>query len=447
MQPGGDRSATTVPRHGDQPDHPGPTDPFARIALWATGAAWAVVLVLIAARPIFITHDSLSNNVHIRWLSDRLWGGDGIPLHIGTLANGEALSLPYGSVPWITASWFFPILGDRVVGIWMVLGVLGTIAATFWAFPNLRRGWWAVAVLLNPALVISPLLGQLPFLWSAALLLSAIGCWRRSRPSAAVVLAALAQIVHPAVTIPILAIVVLVWLPFEAPDRRRSLLGSWIVAVAASLPAVWAVAQSPVVSQTSVSTQLVALVQTVGARMLVVLLPMALNGLQARGGATSRTPVPAAVCLVFLALQWPMYDPFGMDFAWPALARDADPAIEEFGATGEVVEGDTYRVLSGRDGKYGLYATVVAGGVLDAELFPEGLHRGPFGSTAEYAGFLAERQVDHVVAFDSYSDHYTRSNEPDLLEEMSRAGCTDAVEVSRSSEGPGWILYDVDRDC
>ena len=65
-------------------------------------------------------------------------------------------------------------------------GFVGLVAATFWAFPELRRGWWAVAVLVNPALVEALLLGQLPFLWAAAMLMAAIGCWRRDRRKLAV---------------------------------------------------------------------------------------------------------------------------------------------------------------------------------------------------------------------------------------------------------------------
>jgi hypothetical protein len=33
------------------------------------------------------------------------------------------------------------------VSLWLVLGFVGTVGATFWTFPSLRRGWWAVATL------------------------------------------------------------------------------------------------------------------------------------------------------------------------------------------------------------------------------------------------------------------------------------------------------------
>ena len=41
--------------------------------------------------------------------------------------------------------------------------------------------WWAVAVLLNPTLVMAPIIGQLPFLWATAFFFLAIGFWRRDK--------------------------------------------------------------------------------------------------------------------------------------------------------------------------------------------------------------------------------------------------------------------------
>ncbi len=409
------------------------------------GAAWTAICVMMLLRPVFISHDSLSNNVHVWFIADQLWSGSGIPMHVPNLANGQALTFPYASVPWITAALVWPILGDRAVTLWLVLGFAATVVATFWAWPTLRRGWWAAATLTNPALVISPLLGQLPFMWSIACFTFAIGCWRRSRVLAAVALTSVASIIHPAVVMPIVALVVLLWLPFEARDRRGPLVGWWLLTVAISLPAVWAVFQSPVVAQTSLDTQFVALLQTVGMRLLVLAVPIALVLLQSRLRPPGWTPI--ALTLVFVVLQWPMYLPFGMDFAWGGLTRRPDAHVDAYVASGGVTPGDTYRVLTGLDGKYGLYAVARAGGVLDAELFPEGLHRGPFGSERSYARFLRKREVDTVAWFPSYDARYTRSNESELLDAMAGRGCVDGVAITRRPGAEPWILYDVDRSC
>ncbi len=414
-----------------------------QVALVVVLAAWTVICVLVLLRPVFITHDSLSNNVHVWWIADQLWSGNGVPFNIDVLANGEALTFPYASIPWLSAALAWPALGDRAVSLWLVLGFVGTVGATFWTFPSLRRGWWAAATLLNPALVISPLLGQLPFLWSTACTLLAMGCWHRRRTGWAVALAVAAQVTHPAVTMPILAVIVLVWLPVEDRDRRRALVGWWAASVALSLPAVWAVFQSPVVAQSSITTQVAALFQTAGMRLLVVLVPMVFVGLQYQDRVRVPRWTPAVLAVAFVVLQWPMYTPFGMDFGWGALLRDPDPAIDAFAASDGVRDGDTYRVLTGFDGKYGLYAVARAGGVLDAEFFPEGLHRGPFASLEDYAGFLRSRRIDHVVEFPTYAQRYRRSNEPQLLEEFTAAGCVEGLRVTRRPGASDWNLFDV----
>ena len=118
------------------------------------------------------------------------------------------------------------------------------MAATFWAFPEIRRGWWAATALVNPALVIAPIIGQLPFIWGAAMLMAAIGCWRRQRYVEAAVLAGLGQATHPAVVLPIALLLVLGGLKWEQ-DKRR-LLKFYAISLVIALPAMWIVFVSPV---------------------------------------------------------------------------------------------------------------------------------------------------------------------------------------------------------
>src|SRR5581483_5462935 len=99
----------------------------------------------------------------------------------------------------------WPLMGEWSVTLVLGLGFASLVAATLWTFPELRHGWWAVAALVNPALVEGLLLGQLPFLWAAAMFVAAIGCWRNNKRTAAIVLAALAQLTHAPVLIPLVA--------------------------------------------------------------------------------------------------------------------------------------------------------------------------------------------------------------------------------------------------
>jgi hypothetical protein len=422
------------------------------VAAIALAVVWVGICAAMLARPIFITHDSLSNNVHVSFIADSLRGGH-LPLHISTLANGEALTFPYGSVPWLFAAVLWPLLADRAVTVALVVGFAGTVVATFYAFPELRRGWWAAATLANPALVISPLLGQLPFLWGTAFFLWSIGLWRRRRWGWAAAAAAMSQFIHPAVMIPIVAVVALGAMCFEEPVIRRRLAYLWIGSVLVALPAAWAVFQSPVVAQTSLLDQVIALVQTVSMRFLVVAVPLGLAVLTRR--ALPRWTM-AGVTVAFVVLQVPMYQPFGMDFAWGSLWRNPDPSVDAFVDAHGVAVGRTHRVLSGSDGKYGMYAVTEAGGVLDAEFFPEGLHRGGFSTLSGYARFLDARQVQRVVVFPSYALRYRRSNEPVVLEAMVRAGCVEGVKVTPAvatsdravgSDAPRWRAYDVAHNC
>ena len=207
-----------------------------RVALIVVVLAWIVILGAMLSRRVFISHDSLSNNVHVWFISEQLWHGRGIPFHMPVLASGTAYTFPYSSIPWTVTALLWPLFKDWSVTLVLVLGFVATVWATFWALPSLRKGWWAAATLVNPSLVISPLLGQLPFLWAMAAFTFAIGFWRRGRVAWAVALTAVAQIIHPAVMMPIVGVIIVLWLPFEQAGRRLKLVGWWAVTVVVSLP-------------------------------------------------------------------------------------------------------------------------------------------------------------------------------------------------------------------
>ena len=141
------------------------------------------------------------------------------------LGHGQAYAYPYGFTNWTVAALLWPLFGNWAVTLCTLLGAVGCIVATFVAFPELREGWWAAAVLANPAIIESLLFGQQAFAWGAALLLFGVACWRRGRRFAAALLVGLGQATHAPIVLPIGLLFVLVCLPFVAgPPRTAALL-------------------------------------------------------------------------------------------------------------------------------------------------------------------------------------------------------------------------------
>jgi hypothetical protein len=377
------------------------------LALGVVAAGWLVLLVSVGLHPLYVSHDSISNNAHVWYVGQRLWDGHGLPLHMPMLAQGQALAFPYAFIPWTSAAVLRPLLGDRVVTFCLVGGFLALVALVFWALPELRRGWPAAAVLVNPALVMALLVGQIPFIWATALLFAAIGAWRRDRRWAATGLAGLAMATHPAVVAPIILLVVVGYLPFAR--YRWTLLGHAMLATLIALPAGWMLVRSPAVEETSLWFRVEQLVRTAGARGLVVALPIGLC-LLATGPRRKIAPVAFALCCaVNLISLGPMNR-----YAWASPWRTPDEGVSAVIDSPSFVPSATYRVLGYSDGRVSMYRLIQHGARLDSEFFPESQARHSWASAADYERFLAGRHVDFVMVWGSY-DRRWGTNEHDLL--------------------------------
>jgi len=416
----------------------------ARAAKHAVIAFWVVILALLLRHREVISSDTLSNYVHVWFVADQLWHGHGLPFHMPLLAHGRALAFPYGFIPWMFAVLLWPLMGEWSVTLTLGVGFLGLVAATFWAFPEVRRGWWAGVVLLNPALVEALLLGQLPFLWAAAMLMVGIGCWRRERYAAAIILASLAQLTHAPVLIPLVAVLVLWWMRYE-PERRRLLRG-WLVSLLVSLPAAAVVFASPVTAQTSPIWSLWVEVETVALRSLIFVIPIGLVAVQRR---QFQRNVPAIIAGVLIVGQIVTIPISGMATGWNALVRTPDRIATAITHASSFHPGSTYRVLTYGDGKYGQYAVVRAGARLDSEFFPEDMHRKSFRDRDDYVAFLDRRQVDYVVVDRRY--HKFHTNEEELLAELASMsdahGCPDGVHVEKIDQQPTFSAFRISRGC
>lgn len=412
------------------------------VAALVVALGWLRVLLQIASHRIFVTHDTLISYAHVWYVSRRLWHDHVLPVHMPTLGHGAAFAFPYGLVPWLTAAAVRPLIGDRAVTLWLVLGVIGVVVATIAAFPELRRGWWTAAVLLNPALIAGALSGQVPFLWGATLLLLAMACWRRGSAAAAVLLAAAAQITHIAVLGPIALAVVLGRARWDS--RAARLLKAYAVSAVIALPAAYFVFASPVFEETSMGAKLTQLVETVGPRSLVVIVPIVALWLQRRPHAMLMGPL---FCVALVAITGAGWLPQDLDWSWRQLDRAPDSTVAAFVRSAAFEPGRTYRYLRLRDGKVGMYQLLRGGASLDSEFFPESMMRRSFGDPGAYSRALRARRVDVVMLFANYRRLHT--DEPRLLSLLASRPQTHCagpwVCISIRARHATFVVYDITR--
>lgn len=412
--------------------------PFSRVdagILTIALAAWVAGLALILTHRIFVTNDSLSNYAHVWYVAKVFWHGGGIPYHFPEIGHGDALAFPYAFVPWLSAAFLRPVFGDWVVTLWLVLGGLGTLAATLWAFPELRRPLPAALLLVNPLMVEAVVLGQLPFLWAAAFWFVAAGFWRREHTVLAVGFAALAQGSHPAVVLPLAGLTVLAWLPFER--HRLRLAVAYAVSVVLAGPGIAMTLLSPAVEDSTLYSLVANFLGTVSLRALVIFAPFLVLLAQRW---FSRQQMLAFIAVVF-ALNFVLIPIRSSGYAWQAFMRAPDASLVPFLESPEFERGATYRLLRVGDGKLGMYQLIRHGGRLDSEFFPESIDRRSWPSLDDYTAFLARRHVDYVLIYHAYDQRY-RTNEHALLDQLVARGC-----AHRHQPQPGFDLYRVQLTC
>ena len=402
-------------------------------------AAWVVIVALYLTHSVVLSSDSVNNHVHVWWIARTLWHHGHLPWRFPALANGRAYAYPYGFLNWTTAALLWPVFGNWAVTLWTAAGAVGCIVATFVAFPELRRGYWAAAVLANSALIQGLLFGQQSFLWAAMCILFGIALWRRGRRAWAAILVGVGQATHAAIVAPIALVVVLLYLPFTRD--RWAVIRWYALSCVMALPAVWLVLTSPTNDEISAGSRMLNFWITLGPRVLIVVVPMFLVLLR-RLGWTWLAP---AALIVPLTFNIGFHIPMNVGAQWRALVHHgADTAsLDAYLHSPQFRPGATYRVLRTRDGKLGLYHVVQAGGVLDSELFPESMAIRNFRDTADYERLLCNRHVDQVLAFATYDDRHTNERaiirqlaaEPGAfvrLEPLRAAGGFDAYAVNRT---------------
>jgi hypothetical protein len=435
-------SASRAPRSGyAESEASRRTDrvPGGRAALALLVLAWVVVLAVYLRHAIVLSSDSMNNHVHVWHIADDLWHHGRLPWRFPQLGHGEAYAYPYGFVNWTTAAFAWPLFGDWAVTLWTVLGTVGCIVATFVAFPELRRGWWAAAVLANPAILQALLFGQQAFAWGSMLMLFGIAAWRRGARVWATLLLGVGFATHPYIVAPLALVVLLLYLPFT---RDRPAAVRWYaLACVVALPAVVIVFISPSASDSRPSAQVVNFLATLGPRVFIAVLPI-FYVLLRRLAWSWLAPFALAVPLtLFIVLSFPLNG----WAQWRVLAWDgADTAtLDAYLRSPSFVRGATYRVLRGGDGKLGLYHVVKAGGRLDSEMFPETMAIRDFHEVPDYEKLLCDRHVDQILHFASY-DASRHTNERETITRLA-ARTGGRIRLQRLVDGRGFEAYAVDR--
>ena len=411
--------------------------------LAAATAAWGLLLAVLLRHRLFASHDAVNNYAHVWYVARQLWHHHHLPFRMPLLGHGAAYTFPYAFVPWTSAALVWPLFGDWTVTLWLVMGSVGLVAAQFWALPELRRRpWLAAATLVNPALVLGPIFGQLPFLWATAFLFLAVGAWRRNRRPAAALFAGLAQSGHPAVVLPIMAALVLGRLGWER--HRRALVGWWAVSLIPALPPAWMVAVSPVYHDTASGLRWLELVRTLEVRAWVVVVPLALVALT----RTRWARVGPAIFVMLLAANLVLADALGSRSAWRALVGPRDRVVATFTRSPLFVPGATYRLLQASGNRVGMYDLLRAGGRLDSEFFPESMQWTDFPGTGAYASLLSRRHVDFVIDCPDFDRRFA-TNEHALLEALTTgpapADGGPVLSTRLVARTPGYSLYHVVR--
>jgi hypothetical protein len=286
-------------------------------------------------------------------------------------------------------------------------------------------------------MVSSPIIGQLSFVSGSALLLIAIGAWRRGRWWLATITAGLAQATHPAIVLPLAFAIVAVWWWRWETDRPR-LAKAYGLSLLVAVPALWITMHDSVMEEASLWVKAWGFVGTIAPRSLIFLVPFALVLLRKRVKADWLGPSVVGGLLVANLAMW---IPLGMPWAWKALERQPDTRMLDFVDSDAFVPGATYRLLRVADGKIGMYQLLQGGGRLDSEFFPESIDRRSWREPEKYAKFLRKRHVDFVMVWTGY-DRRFQTNEHALLSRLVHANGREP-HVTLASRTPDYDLYRV----
>jgi glycosyltransferase involved in cell wall biosynthesis len=396
---------------------------------WVYYLALAPLLLLgfmaltVLRRNLFLGSDSMQHYSHVWWISDQLFHHASLPLRFDLLDSGDALTFPYGFVPYLAGALLHPILGDWAVSLLMVLGVLGVAWAAGLARPSLRDPWLLLLFVLNPFFIDALYSFQFASVWSMVFFFLFVWCFEKNSSSnlgrvGAVVLLWLTVSTHPFVG-GCGAAGYGVYLLLADRERLRSYVATGAVAGIASLPFIYMTLSTPAVGENNVTRLAVSLADTLGRRGTVLFFPLVAPFVAAWVRRNYVRVLPAMLTLTVIGIGFSIGAVVINDMnrgTYPGLFHASTDAYAGFFKSAEFFPGAHYRVMEPTDSEDGAYRFLRHGAVLTNEFFTESYRRRDW-SEAEFACYAAYKGIDFDVLEASYNRNYNK-NEAGLLEQL-----------------------------
>ncbi len=385
------------------------------------GVTLAIVLLLMAIKSIYLGADSANNYAHVWYISENIFHGS-LPLHVRYLENGNALTYPYGFIPWTLAAILRPLLGDYAV-TWVF--VLGIILVLWTVYRNiLERRPWLLAMFIVWLFFLESILSfQMAFMWSLFFVYLYVGALEKRKPWQAFLWFLLAAGTHVLITGLILAMYN-AWVFIRNPQLRSQV--AWITALGFALliPEMWYVTRTPALSQNSFAYVTVVTIATLAARGALFAWPLVLRHVSHARLQRFLHPALAGVLAVAAGMYVLPTNSFSQKWdGFDGLVMRATNDYQEYFTSEHFSPGAVYRVMEANDREQGQYFFIQHGAILSNEFFGESMNRRKW-SVEKYEAFLAKKDIDYVVLNRSYRSfsHTSYDSELHALDVLMNSG-------------------------
>lgn len=392
----------------------------------------------LLVHPLFLAYDSMQDYAHIWFISDQLFHHADLPLKIPSLDGGDAVTFPYGFVPYLVGAALFPILGNWTLVLMMTVVMLGTVWAAAVVRPAMRNPWLLLLFIMNPFYIDGVYAFQFPTLWSTFFFFLFVWAFEQRRYLLAGALLWLTISTHPVIGGASAGVYGLAVLLLDRPRLQPLILLSLPVALAL-VPIAWMTLITPSVHENSPSTVALAALRALPRRGTVIVAPFALT-LTAPFILRHYRPVFAlATMLLFLGLMaaTSTLAPWA-DGTYYGVTHSSSDMYAAFFESSQFHPGAIYRVMEPNDREDGMYRFIQQGAVLATEFFTESMYRIDWTLT-QYQCYVAVKAVDYVSIEAAYQTVF-HTNEQSILESLVSSGRASIVYVDPAGQ---FKIYDV----